>query len=82
MQQPLQGSQLLHSQPAAGTKSVQASMRRILKTQRHAFLGNGPRPLAERRADLAKLAAAAKAQSSGLAEAISADFGNRSRYET
>jgi acyl-CoA reductase-like NAD-dependent aldehyde dehydrogenase len=57
-------------------------MRRILETQRVAFLSNGQRPLAQRRADLAKLGTATKAQASRLADAISADFGNRSRYET
>ncbi len=64
------------------TDTSPAALRRLLDLQRDAFLREGPRPLAERRSDLEKLTAATKAQSDRLWDAINADFGNRSRYET
>ncbi len=59
-----------------------ATMRAILDAQRAAFLRAGAPTLEERRADLAKLAAAIRQNAARLAAAISADFGNRSPYET
>ena len=58
------------------------AMRATLETQRAAFLRAGAPSLAERRADLAKLNDAVKRNVDRLAEAISADFGNRSHHET
>ena len=53
-----------------------------LSGQREAFLRDGPPNLARRRADLAKLGKAIRANTERIAEAISADFGNRSRHES
>jgi coniferyl-aldehyde dehydrogenase len=54
----------------------------IFDAQRAAFLRTGAPSLQERRADLTKLGDAIKQNAGRLAEAISADFGNRSRHET
>jgi coniferyl-aldehyde dehydrogenase len=54
----------------------------ILARQRAAFLAAEPPTLEERRKDLARLARAIKENSDRIAEAISADFGNRSRHES
>jgi len=59
-----------------------AKMRSLLDAQRAAFLRADAPALAERRADLGKLADAIRQNGARLAAAISADFGNRSRYET
>src|SRR5208282_3783898 len=66
----------------APTRQGDAQMRAILDAQRAAFLRAGAPSLAERRGDLAKLADAVGRNVDRLADAISADFGNRSRYET
>jgi coniferyl-aldehyde dehydrogenase len=65
-----------------GASAASSEMRAILERQRAAFLKDGPPPLAERRADLAKLKAAIRGNTERIAEVISADFGNRSRHET
>ncbi len=57
-------------------------MRAIFEAQRAAFLRAETPTLDERRADLNKLSAAIGRDSDRLADAISADFGSRSRYET
>jgi coniferyl-aldehyde dehydrogenase len=57
-------------------------MRAIFEAQRAAFLRAGAPSLQQRRADLTKLGDAIKQSAGRLAEAISADFGNRSRHET
>src|SRR6202030_1930783 len=54
----------------------------ILTRQRVAFLAAEPPTLEERRKDLARLARAIKENSERIAEAISTDFGNRSRHES
>ncbi len=54
----------------------------ILSLQRQAFIKAGPPPLAERKADIKKLRDAVVRETGGIASAISADFGNRSRHET
>src|ERR1700678_3722097 len=59
-----------------------ATMRAIFDAQRAAFLRTGAPSLQERRADLKTLGAAIGNNVDRLAAAISADFGNRSRYET
>jgi len=59
-----------------------APMRAIFDAQRAAFAQAGAPPLQERRADLKKLNDAIGSNASRIAEAISADFGNRSRHET
>jgi coniferyl-aldehyde dehydrogenase len=54
----------------------------ILALQREAFLRAGPPSLAERKDDIKRLRAALKQEAENIASVISADFGNRSRYET
>ena len=66
----------------AGVGAAYDEMRAILERQRAAFLKDGPPSLAERRADLAKLKTAIGDNTERIAQAISADFGNRSRHET
>ena len=65
-----------------GASAAPDDMRALLERQRAAFLRDGAPSLAERRADLAKLQAAIRANTERIAEVISADFGNRSRHET
>lgn len=57
-------------------------MTSILKQQRSAFLQNGPPDLAARKANLAKLRDSVIKHRRALEDAVSADFGNRSRHET
>jgi coniferyl-aldehyde dehydrogenase len=71
---------MVESRPPAA--SAGAESRALLERQRAAFLEAAPPTLAERRADLAKLGAAIREKAECIAEAISADFGNRSRHET
>jgi coniferyl-aldehyde dehydrogenase len=66
----------------AKTPVAAAEMRAVFDAQRASFLRAGAPSLQERRADLTKLSAAIKQSAGRLAEAISADFGNRSRHET
>jgi len=54
----------------------------LLARQRKAFLDAGAPSLAQRRADLKTLRAAILAHRDAIADAISADFGHRSRHET
>ncbi len=65
------------TRPQAG-----ATMREIFDAQRAAFLRAETPSLQERRADLTRLSGAISRNVGRLAEAISADFGNRSRHET
>jgi coniferyl-aldehyde dehydrogenase len=65
-----------------GAGAASDEMRAILERQRAAFLKDGPPSLAERRADLARLKAVIGENSERIAQAIAADFGNRSRHET
>ena len=55
---------------------------RILDMQRRAYLRDGPPPLLQRLAALKALDAALRANADAMAEAISADFGNRAHQET
>jgi coniferyl-aldehyde dehydrogenase len=59
-----------------------STMRDVFDAQRAAFLRAGASSLQERRTDLTRLADAIGSNVDRLAEAISADFGNRSRHET
>jgi len=67
---------------AAAPQHAAAPMRALFEAQRAAFLRAGAPPLEARRADLQKLADAVRRHTPGLAAAISADFGTRSRQET
>ena len=64
------------------SSSASDELRATLERQRSAFLESAPPSLEERRTDLAKLGTAMRESAPRLAEAISADFGNRSRHET
>lgn len=57
-------------------------MRTILHRQREAFLEDGPPGLKQRKRRLRRLRLAVLSHRTELEAAISADFGNRSRYET
>src|SRR5690349_13513788 len=67
---------------AATTPSPDHRLGEILASQRAAFLRDGPPRLAERRADLKKLKAALLTHRTEIEDALDADFGHRSRYET
>jgi len=67
---------------AADGASAPGPMQSILQEQRAAFARAGAPSLAARRADLKRLSEAVAGNVDPLAAAISADFGNRSRYET
>jgi len=54
----------------------------ILSRQRAAFFHEGAPSLAQRKADLRKLKTAVRARRAEIEKAVSADFGNRSAYET
>jgi len=54
----------------------------LLREQRKAFLDDGPPGLRQRKDRLKRLRAAVLEHRAELEDAISADFGNRSRYET
>ena len=58
------------------------AMAALLDRQRSAFLRDGPPDLALRRQRLKRLRAAVLAHRRVLQQAVSADFGHRSRYET
>jgi coniferyl-aldehyde dehydrogenase len=68
--------------PSALPSNRSSEMRAILDSQRAAFMRQGAPTLDERSADLMKLRDAVKRRAGKLADAISADFGNRSRHET
>ena len=57
-------------------------MAALLERQRAAFVGEGPPGLDERKRRLKRLRAAVLAHRAAIGEAISADFGHRSRHET
>jgi coniferyl-aldehyde dehydrogenase len=71
-------------QPTARCRSCSGSpgLRALFDCQREAFLRDGTPSLAQRRADLAKLAHAIRNNAERIADVISADFGNRSAGET
>jgi acyl-CoA reductase-like NAD-dependent aldehyde dehydrogenase len=64
------------------TSSAVDEMRVTLERQRAAFLDAGAPSLTERCADLARVKAAIRDKAEPIAQAISADFGNRSRHES
>lgn len=54
----------------------------LLARQRNAFVSEGPPSVQQRKARLARLRAVVLAYRSEVEEAVSADFGHRSRHET
>ena len=75
-------SAIAAAKTAVPASNADAAMRETFDAQRAAFLRTGAPTLDERRADLKKVRDAIARNSERLAQAISADFGNRSRYET
>jgi coniferyl-aldehyde dehydrogenase len=63
--------------PEAGLQPAE-----ILALQRQAFLRAGPPTYRQRKTDLKKLIVAVRKEANAIADAISADFGNRARNET
>lgn len=57
-------------------------MANLLQRQRKAFLKDGPPDLKQRKARLARLRSAVLTHREAIKDAVSADFGNRSRHET
>ncbi|MGE0668464.1 MAG: coniferyl aldehyde dehydrogenase [Sphingomonadales bacterium] len=75
----------MSSQPIASPQAAgghDAAIESVLRTQRSAFLENGPPVLRERLAHLDALDALIRDNHGRMAEALSEDFGNRSRHET
>jgi coniferyl-aldehyde dehydrogenase len=81
---PLNLEDNVSSLTGVGTTALSApeGLSAILERQREAFLRDGPPSLKQRRTDLAKLEQAVKASATRIADVISEDFGNRSRYES
>lgn len=67
---------------AAAVDAAAVDMAAWLARQRSAFLREGPPSLEQRKARLARLRAAVLAYRDEVEEAVSADFGHRSRHET
>ena len=61
---------------------METDIRVLLENQRKAFLTDGPPDIRRRKAQLARLRAAVLARRSAFQDAVSADFGHRSRHET
>ena len=61
---------------------METDIRVLLENQRKAFLTDGPPGIRRRKAQLARLRAAVLARRSAFQDAVSADFGHRSRHET
>ena len=69
--------------PTATTEATGLEhMRALLAQQRSAFLSHGAPPLATREANLDKLLAMVREYDSPMRDAVSRDFGNRSRHES
>jgi coniferyl-aldehyde dehydrogenase len=64
------------------SRSDRERFRDILAVQRAAHLRDGAPSLTKRRSDLKKFKAAMLARRSAIEDAISTDFGHRSRHET
>jgi len=64
------------------SKAVAAELRACLQRQRDAYLAHPVPTLAERKDDLRRLAGFVKEHKDAICDAISADYGNRSRHET
>ncbi|MFT4183152.1 MAG: coniferyl aldehyde dehydrogenase [Rhizobium sp.] len=67
----------LHVQPDPDVEMAQS-----LERQRGAFLKDGPPTLGDRKARLVRLRAAVLGHRAAIQDAVSADFGHRSRHET
>jgi coniferyl-aldehyde dehydrogenase len=68
--------------PAASPEAIRAELNATLKLQRAAYLAHPYPSLDERRADLLALKAFIRDNRDAIIDAISADYGNRSRHET
>ena len=67
---------------ATSSDAVRHMLEDTLKLQRTAYLANPYPSLEERKADLRKLQAFIRDNRDAIIDAISADYGNRSRHET
>jgi coniferyl-aldehyde dehydrogenase len=63
-------------------QAIEAVLNESLQRQRHAYLAHPMPSLAERKNDLRQLARFVQEQKVAICDAISADYGNRSRHET
>lgn len=64
------------------TDSIRDSLANVLARQRLAFIERGAPSLEERSADISRLRDAVKRHANAFADALSADFGSRSRQES
>lgn len=72
----------MHDDGAGMEATEKTDMADVLDSQRRTFLMDGPPNLSRRKAQLKRLRAALLARRSAVQEAVSADFGHRSRHET
>lgn len=64
------------------TPTMEPDLHVLLERQRQAFLTDGPPDIHRRKAQLARLRASVLARRRAFQEAVSTDFGHRSRHET
>ena len=67
---------------ATSSDAIRLELEEVLKLQRAAYFAHPYPTFAERKADLLKLKAFIKDNRDAIVDAISADYGNRSRHET
>lgn len=72
----------MHVEPQVQPHAIAATLRSALERQRRAYFEHPVPSLAERKADLRQLARFVQDNEQALLEAVSADFGHRSRHET
>jgi coniferyl-aldehyde dehydrogenase len=72
----------MHVDPQMPAHALEAALKDALERQRRAYLEHPVPTLAERREDLRQLARFVHDHEQALIDAVSADFGHRSRHET
>jgi coniferyl-aldehyde dehydrogenase len=72
----------MHVEPQAQKQAIAVVLKEALERQRRAYFEHPVPTLRERKADLRQLARFVKDHEEALIEAVSADFGHRSRHET
>jgi len=75
-------SHRIATMPADKTARTNAMLQAALRTQRAAYLAHPVPTLAERKRDLRELARFVREHTDAICDAISADYGHRSRHET
>ena len=68
--------------PETATETIRNELEETLQLQRAAYFAHPVPSFAERKADLLKLQAMLRDHREAILDAISADYGNRSRHET